>query len=387
MTEANQINDNLSQPQSEAAVTNQASKSNDVAINEGINRTVDAIVDLAMTKVSDEQERQLVQSDIAGILRDSLHELVDSQVERPKPQPSFSTQNARSTFTTQSTEIESIGNAAQAGIDVAKEVQNLGFVEFTTGLINGTFDAIIGSTIKQMQAYADLVANLAKTLKQFEAENVSQAQVTAHLIERYPQPEDNSKTVVRQDYTFKGIPENSDEGTPGKTASEQIKEVMDALIANTSNLEEPLSLNDSSTEGDDEKGKKFKGNVVKTIRQKIAESLAQSMIDHLREMAREGMARIVVSDGEILSKLTFKVTSTEADRKAKSRYEREQGSAYIRARASWGWGRASIGGNYSKLDVKAVNESSFDALTMSTEIIGQVRLRFRTETFAPVESN
>ncbi|RQH35901.1 hypothetical protein D5R40_19680 [Okeania hirsuta] len=359
MTEANQINDNLSQPQSE-------SKSNDLAINEGINRTVDAIVDLAMNKVSDEQERQLVQSDIAGILRDSLYELVDSKAERPKPQPAFTEQSTFTTqpdFTTQDT--SNIGNTAQAGIDVAKEVQNLGFVEFTAGLINGTFDAIIGSTIKQMQAYADLVANLAKTLKQFEAENVSQAQVTAHLIERYPDPNDNSQTVVRSDYTF---------------TNQQLKEVAEALELETSNLDTPLSLTIAQN------ATQFNANQVKDIRKKLSESLAQSMLDHLREMAREGMARIVISDGEILSKLTFKVSSSEADRKAESRYVREQGGAYIRGRAGWGWGRVSVGGSYSKLDVKAVNESSFDSLTMSTEIIGQVKLRFRTETFAPVES-
>ncbi|NES85533.1 MAG: hypothetical protein F6K10_31280 [Moorea sp. SIO2B7] len=44
----------------------------------------------------------------------------------------------------------------------------------------------------------------------------------------------------------------------------------------------------------------------------------------------------------------------------------------------------SAGASYSNLNVKAVNESSFDSLTMSTEIIGQVKLRFRTETFASV---
>jgi hypothetical protein len=51
-------------------------------------------------------------------------------------------------------------SAAGRGMDVASQVQNLGFVEFTAGLINGTFDAIVGATIKQMEAYAALVRNL-----------------------------------------------------------------------------------------------------------------------------------------------------------------------------------------------------------------------------------
>ncbi len=366
MSEANQMNENPMQPQSGEIETTETNPSHDAAINAGINRTVDAIVDLAMTKISDEQERQLVQSDVAGILRDTLFDMVDQKIE-PQVQTPIQAMN--------------IGGAAQAGIDVAKEVQNLGFVEFTAGLINGTFDAITGATIKQMQAYAELVANLAKTLKQFEAENISQAQVTAHLIERYPQPEDNSKTVVRPDYTFSEIAANPQDGTPAKTANAQLTEVANTLVAETGNLDTPLSLSIAANQT------QFTNAQVQEIREKLSESLAQSMIDHLREMAREGMARIVITDGEILSKLTFQVTSTEADRKAKSEYERQQFGAYIRGRAGWGWGRVSAGASYSKLNVKAVNESSFNSLTMSTEIIGQVKLRFRTETFPPVDSN
>ncbi|MGB7441133.1 MAG: hypothetical protein WA919_08710 [Coleofasciculaceae cyanobacterium] len=332
------------------------------ALNAGINRTVDAIVDLAMTKVSDEQERQLVQSEVAGILRDSLYELVGSRTE-PQMQSTIQPQ------------MQNIGNAANAGIEVAQQVQNLGFVEFTAGLINGTFDAITGATIKQMQAYSELVANLAKTLQQFQAENISEGQVTAHLIERYPDPTDNSKTVVRSDFTFADI-------TGGKTATEQLEEVANALVLETRNLENPLTLDVSGNTSPS-----FDDAQVGEIRSKLSESLAQGMIDHLREMAREGMARIVITDGEILSKLTFQVTSTEADRKAQSEYNRTQAGAYIRGRASWGWGRASVGASYNNLNVKAVNESSFDSLTMSTEIIGQVKLRFRTESFPPIESN
>ncbi|NEO33332.1 MAG: hypothetical protein F6K36_23485 [Symploca sp. SIO3C6] len=374
MNEENQANNNPAQPQSTEQKIKEAKLSRDPAVNEGINRTVDAIIGLAATKISDEKERQLVQGDVADILRDSLHEIVEERSESQL-------QSRITQQITRSAQTQSIGDAAQAGIEVAKQVQNLGFVEFTAGLINGTFDAITGATIKQMQAYSELVANLAKTLKQFEAENISEAQVTAYLIERYPQPEDNSKTVVSPTYTFSAVAQNNTNGTAAKSANEQLKEVADALVAETLNLEQPLNIVIADNQNN------FSVNQVIVIRRKLSESLAQSMINHLREMAREGMARIVITDGEILSKLTFQVTSTEADRKAKSEYERTQKSAYIRARAGWGWGRASVGGSYSKLNVKAVNESSFDSLTMSTEIIGQVKLRFRTETFSPVEGN
>ena len=93
-----------------------------------------------------------------------------------------------------------IGSAANAAMNVASQVQNLGFVEFTTGLINGTCDAIVGATIKQMEAYAALVADLAKTLSQFQAENVPDAQINAYLSNRYP--DGAGGTSIRTDYTF-----------------------------------------------------------------------------------------------------------------------------------------------------------------------------------------
>ena len=41
-------------------------------------------------------------------------------------------------------------------------------------------------------------------------------------------------------------------------------------------------------------------------------------------MAREGMARIVITNGELLSKLTFRVVSSEVEKKRESDYRRER---------------------------------------------------------------
>jgi hypothetical protein len=54
------------------------------------------------------------------------------------------------------------------------------------------------------------------------------------------------------------------------------------------------------------------------------------------------------------------------------------------ASASWGWGSASLSGSYNQLNVRTVNERNFDNVTMSAEIIGQVKIGFKTETFPPV---
>ena len=65
----------------------------------------------------------------------------------------------------------------------------------------------------------------------------------------------------------------------------------------------------------------------------------------------------------------------------------QEANPYIRGRAVAGWGNVSAGASHNKLTVKPVNESSLDAVTMSSDIIGQVKIRFKTEKFPPVDSN
>jgi hypothetical protein len=281
-------------------------------------------------------------------------------------------------------EAASVGDTAARAMDVAKQVQNLGFVEFTAGLINGTFDAIIGATIKQMKAYAELVADLAKTLSQFQAENISDAQVNAHLSNRYP--DGQGGTSVRSNYTFKDTTANLAEGVEAKTASEKMQAVVEALISETAGLKAPaVPLTRTSlgiAQGDTPIT--FTDTQVAMIRRAIGLTLASNMMDHLRAMAREGMARIVITEGSIRTKLTFTVNSTEVQATQKAKYDRESFGANIRGSAGWGWGRVSAGASYSNLNVNTVNESSFDSLTMSTEMIGEVNVKFKTETFPAI---
>ncbi|NJN30328.1 MAG: hypothetical protein HC824_07760 [Synechococcales cyanobacterium RM1_1_8] len=268
------------------------------------------------------------------------------------------------------------GNSANQAMNVASRVQELGFVEFTAGLINGTFDAIIGATIKQMEAYAALVADLAKTLAQFQAENVTKAQVNAHLSNRYP--DGIGGTSVRADYTFEATKADPNTGIAARTATENLKAIADALNLETAGLTAPLSL--TIADGAD----KFTAEQITPIRAAIATMLASSMMDHLRAMAREGMARIVITEGSIRTKLTFRVSSTEAQKVQQAKYHRDSFDASVRGKAGWGWGSVSAGANYSNLNVNTVNETSTASITMTTEMIGEVNLKFRTETFAPI---
>src|SRR5262245_32495280 len=60
---------------------------------------------------------------------------------------------------------ETIGRRAGALSD------ELDFPEFVASLVHGTFDAIVDSSIRQMESFADLVAAVAKPIDQFTEEN------------------------------------------------------------------------------------------------------------------------------------------------------------------------------------------------------------------------
>ena len=103
-------------------------------------------------------------------------------------------------------------------------------------------------------------------------------------------------------------------------------------------------------------------------------------------MAREGMARIVITEGEIETKLTFQVSSSDDQKTQQAKYQSDSLNVGARAQAKWGWGSASIGANYSKLNVNMVNASSTASVTTKTEMFGKVIIKFKSETFPPFEA-
>ena len=325
--------------------------------------------------LSDTQNQKTALANV-NLLRDLIGQTRVAPMSMPAPMSN----------TQQNTNVARLGATATSAIGVAKQVQDLGFVEFTAGLINGTFDAIIGATIKQMQAYAELVADLAKTLSQFQAENISDAQVNAHLLNRYPDGEGG--TSVRSGYTFKATTADLANGVTGSTASQNLQAVVEALISETAVLPAAARLTRATTSLNipqtDTSIATFTAAQIGLIRTAIGQTLASNMMDHLRAMAREGMARIVITDGSIHTKLTFNVTSTEVQATQKSKYNSQSIGANIRGSAGWGWGRVSASASYSNFNVNTVNETSFDSVTMSTEMIGEVLLKFRTETFPAI---
>ena len=344
----------------------------DPAAEQGARRLVE-VIDLAVEELGGEQ-REAVRQGVLDMVGDTLHELVEQERRRIGAAGGNGAGGGNGAMV--------IGDAAQAGIAAARQLQDLGFVQFTSGLVDGVFNTIIASTVKQMDAYSKMVADVSKSLAQFQAENVPPARVTAHLAERYP--DGQGGTLVRPAYEIPDTPADTVNGIPAKTGNQKLQEIVGTLILETENLprDDRLTRTSIGIPVTDNAVKQFTETQVSTIRTALAKALATSMIEHLRQMVREGMARIVVTNGKILTKLTFNVTATEEDRTRNTNYHRDSAGAYIKGAAWAGWGVVQAGGNWNQLNVRQTNDSTFDSLTMSAEMIGQVEINFKTETFA-----
>ena len=64
-------------------------------------------------------------------------------------------------------------------------VNKVDFPGFVGGLIESVFNAIVKASIDQMEAYGELVANVAKLIGEYMRDNISGDQARDYLANRY----------------------------------------------------------------------------------------------------------------------------------------------------------------------------------------------------------
>jgi len=82
-------------------------------------------------------------------------------------------------------------NGTSTAVTEATRLGEIGFPEFTAKLMKDVFDALIGATLRQMEAYSELVAATANTLQEYFAENrqlVSGEDVWDWVVKNLPGP-------------------------------------------------------------------------------------------------------------------------------------------------------------------------------------------------------
>jgi hypothetical protein len=236
---------------------------------------------------------------------------------------------------------ESIGRRAGALSD------ELAFPEFVASLVHGAFDAIVDSTIRQMETFADLVAAVAKPVEQFTQENVSANQARDWLVEKYPR----DLTLVRQDDRFQVAPR------PQPGAEDGDDTPSPDWLADFGFAGEPLT-----TELIEEK-------LIPMARERVARNRLQT----LATMVMLGMNRVVVRDGTIAARLRFRAAAADRAKVDYALSDDPGGGIEWGSRGSRAYSQPS-----TKVSTVGVNVQSDSEL--KAELFGEVKINFASDT-------
>jgi len=275
---------------------------------------------------------------------------------------------------------------AQSGAVAAREgsaaftdmVSKINFPRFVAGLVDGVFNAIVTSSIQQMEAYAELVKNVSKSVDQYMKDNVSENNARDWLADRYP-----------------GHLEIDIEGDkPSLKAREGADEQNLPDFAGDLGMGEEMSSLD-----DDDIEKKL----VPAARRRMAMDRQQL----LATMVMMGVNRLVVTNGTIEASCMFELnTKDEIKRKMNNKRTsdfaslRESQSGYEGSQSSSGSGFLGLGDDTesksawygksyaqdtSNFKVSTTNtEDSTAKVEMHAKLGGKVNINFKSDYF-PME--
>jgi len=268
--------------------------------------------------------------------------------------------------------------AVEQGVQQFGElVKKVDFPKFVGGLIKNVFQAIVESSIEQMRAYGELVANVAKTVDEFAQDNISENNSRDWLAGKYPD------ALGINTGTDSGFAVGDAQAPPSPKLEPKGDNPEEALqkISKDLNLEKPVT--DISDEAEE-------ARLVQAARLQMARGRQQL----LASMVMLGINRIVVTDGLINAKVIFdmRASDTAARQATASMADRQSSSLTNKTHAdSGGWFspfNASMDNEYKQEHVATVQSSVEDQSESKAEVkaklSGEVRVNFKSDYF-PME--
>ena len=266
----------------------------------------------------------------------------DAPVTRPQAvtQAVATTQAARANLQTSAT-----GRVA----DITQStLRAIAFPTFVADLINGTFDAIIGATIKQMQAFQELLENVSKTVEEFMRDNVSDNQARDYLVQAYP---DLMRVNTEGDSPRMELTERGEDPNPETLAGMQ-----GAL-----GLPDPVRSLDEDV---------IEERFVPAARRK----LAQSRLQMLSSMVMLGLQRIVVRHGRIRATMGFHIDASD-----RAHAEEASSFDFSHQNSVQGMFYVAFSARTSVAYVSSQQSDSDSAINVQADLTGEVDLTFESD--------
>ena len=265
--------------------------------------------------------------------------------------------------------------AAEAGVDaLANLIDRVDFPQFVAGLIEGVFNAIVDSSIKQMEAYAELVSNVSKSVDQYMKDNVSVNNARDYLLDKYPGhfeldlQDEGPKLKPREGYDEENLPDFQSD----LSLDEPVRDLDESLV------EEKL---------------------VPAARRRMAMDRQQL----LATMVMMGVNRLVVTDGRIEASCIFELDTKDevkkqATRKTTADWHRQTearqinfgsrgrgGFLWVKPKKRSSWFRSDTEATQANFKVSTTNKDSSTAkVDLHARLGGKVNVNFKSDYF-PME--
>lgn len=261
-----------------------------------------------------------------------------SQGGGPAPRPTAPPASAPGPAAARPAGTEVFGERTRRALDAVD------FPSFVAGLIQGTFQAIVDATAHQVREYAQLVADLAKTVDEFTRDNVGDAQAREWLANRHPRE------------LMLLVP------APGSNAAPQV-------VPREGAEESPDWLAEYGLEGEQLTPELVAGPVMQAGRRTLGEERMRT----LANMVLLGINRIVVDDGQLRARLQFHARAREQVTTAVQANSGVQANGIAARQNDMS---SQISTMVSTVDVNAQAD-----IAIKADLVGEVSVKFRTETF------
>ena len=279
-------------------------------------------------------------------------------------------------------------------IDTAARFGEIPFVEFTKELVSGVFETLLEAHVEQMEGYTKYIATLTQDLSTYinnTIDNVSFEEIS-DFVTNYPLPKLTDENLTAVLGALKAPDTSKPDNLTGTNATESgkwwqglINSVGPAVSGLVDKIKDPnLATNLTALDNYNNSVLNAPIPTYKEIHQSIASLIASNKYGLLQNIAKMGLLRLVVTEGHIITRISFSTWNTSTSGSETSQSEKNK----TKVKEVRGGGIISIFGfkNKSKQRVVTINTAKSyqrDSSGTSVNIFGEVKINFKTD-YAPL---
>ena len=289
-------------------------------------------------------------------------------------------------------------------IDTAARFGEIPFVEFTTELITGIFDSLVQAHILQMEEYAAFVNSLTQDLSTYinnTKDGVSFDQITDFVLNyELPEPPTGAELStllgnLEAPTTSTSTPDVNNPASPDTWWGGVINALAPAVSDLVSKIDDPSETAGYKALADYNNqviaGVEMASRTIPTYNQ-IHDAIAALIVSNkyglLQAMAKQGVMKLVVTEGEFETKMTFSTWNNSTSGSSNSYYKKEKNKEKNKQRKAGG-----IFGLFRKkrkektvnrtITVNTAKSYQRDSSGTNVDIFGRVLVKFKTD-YAPL---